>query len=1202
MTFWSFNLGIFQCFSILTSSNRQLHTFHDAISIIKGYFSKMSVSTAVKPSESPHVSPGENSSRSSRAKNKLAKTPSSPCVLPILEGGKPQTDEIRRELMDSSGRSDILDRDKTFLTGMNDFIPEDILNSLTQHPVPPSREQLGPSSKHKKLKPLEITPPARRRPANVWNFPRGREKLKHLAEQPPCVCGAGRDISFLYDATVPDKRVLDSAGKQLVMSGPDGIKMSPGDKYLERAEKSRESEKDAMEVRSQIPNSLIPSEYHIVKNPGVMGLEFQEDKYTTYVHGHEDHLTVFPSMKPTGRQEVLKLKHAMDSMLARAGVDDEGRELSGPTQIHNLLELVKKEQNIYNVAFNEIIRQVTVECAERGELLANLRKRYADLLDRIPRQVKSLHQEVIAQRALDRRLTEELVRFKASISSLTSELASVKAHDREVTQQAKYAQEELHEALEESDKNASLISEYHDLYELQRKRLEDLVGKLTEERDLWSSAAYTLSLKVTDKHSLNTAKKLHLCEKAWAKLSRHFAIFLSEKDSIQLETLTHHVQKWKELSDKFNKKLVSSEEEMKIRLERLIGQLHRWKKEFLKIVNYDNGSVRPPDEQFIKNLSEDLKSWEETLNQEAEHFTGETLLSREDELYQMNREVDGWTDVALKVFSRHEADDGTRWLQHEVMSQLNQEVDRLHQQYHVRIIGENGVAKGIIDLVNPIETWGNKLNTVLNGGDMLLDADWIRLSDQVREEWADHLTETLALIGSTQKEGARLSGEEENPVNVEEVFKNTVKWLSATTNGIDNEDAKVVERVTQLHSAMIRWMITVLLRLTPDMEDKELEEINKETDDQEVDASLGGGEILLQAIPEEICSRAQRLFEELRKFSGLLAKCCSDLVIDLMQEKRDQGDEHADMDFKDLKRLSVECEGWIRTARLLIQDVMGEDFVFEDVSANTKRGADRAVSTDSKVTETEAEDSDTKQIEKVEEAEPVKEAEKQDADKHGAVLEVQEDSAKEQAPVETTDTSDVTGPAVDTSEETKGDESGKGPDEALLVEGPDQEQDASRMHVLGHDDNIRTKSLEELPPDQELELLTVPEGEGQLPARSPSPDTKKALEALAAVERLQAQLLETEERAQAAEERAIQAETDLKQALEKIRALERSASRASATSAGESQTPADRPVSTSMSKRPTSQASTAQAQTPQPPRTASQQSTRPSTRASTKKK
>ena len=62
-------------------------------------------------------------------------------------------------------------------------------------------------------------------------------------------------------------------------------------------------------------------------------------------------------------------------------------------------------------------------------------------------------------------------------------------------------------------------------------------------------------------------------------------------------------------------------------------------------------------------------------------------------------------DVVFQVFSRHQSQDGTRWPQHEVMLQLNAEVDRLQQQYHVRIIGENGVAKGIIDLVNPVETW-----------------------------------------------------------------------------------------------------------------------------------------------------------------------------------------------------------------------------------------------------------------------------------------------------------------------------------------------------------------------------------------------------------------------------------------------------------------------------------------------------------------
>ena len=83
---------------------------------------------------------------------------------------------------------------------------------------------------------------------------------------------------------------------------------------------------------------------------------------------------------------------------------------------------------------------------------------------------------------------------------------------------------------------------------------------------------------------------------------------------------------------------------------------------------------------------------------------------------------------------------------------------------------------------------------------MLLDSDWIRLSNLLREDWIDHLTASLALIGSTQRDSARLSGPANNAVNVEEVFKKTVKWLSATTNGIDNEDAKIVGRVSSLCS------------------------------------------------------------------------------------------------------------------------------------------------------------------------------------------------------------------------------------------------------------------------------------------------------------------------------------------------------------------------------------------------------------------
>ena len=49
----------------------------------------------------------------------------------------------------------------------------------------------------------------------------------------------------------------------------------------------------------------------------------------------------------------------------------------------------------------------------------------------------------MAQRALDRRLTEELVRFKNKITTLTKELDIVRAHDQEATKQAKEGQDKV---------------------------------------------------------------------------------------------------------------------------------------------------------------------------------------------------------------------------------------------------------------------------------------------------------------------------------------------------------------------------------------------------------------------------------------------------------------------------------------------------------------------------------------------------------------------------------------------------------------------------------------------------------------------------------------------------------------------------------------------------------------------------------------
>ena len=55
---------------------------------------------------------------------------------------------------------------------------------------------------------------------------------------------------------------------------------------------------------------------------------------------------------------------------------------------------------------------------------------------------------------------------------MTEELSALKKHDSEITNEAEKSKEELRFALTEAAKNSSVLNEYHQLYELQRVRLE----------------------------------------------------------------------------------------------------------------------------------------------------------------------------------------------------------------------------------------------------------------------------------------------------------------------------------------------------------------------------------------------------------------------------------------------------------------------------------------------------------------------------------------------------------------------------------------------------------------------------------------------------------------------------------------------------------------------------------------------------------
>lgn len=970
-----------------------------------------------------------------------------------------------------------IDKTKPLPTSLqSEFIPEEILSALTQLPGPSVKEKLGTPSRVKNGT-QQNQGKSKGMAANLWHYPHQRKKFQHLTDQPVSLKGAGRDISFLYDVALVEPPLSKTNSKD-----PSSIRM-----------KERPKE-EAMVVS----DTLIPSEYHIVKSKGVQHLEFQDDKYTTNLVDDDQNMVKFPSMNPTSRYEVLQLKEALDAMLVKSGVKDEEVEVKGPTQMHNLLEVIKKEQNIYNVIFHELIRQVTVECVERGELLARVRELYNQLLDKVPRQIKSLHQEVMAQRALDRRLTEELFRFKSSIAQLTNELSDVKEHDKVVTSQAQQAQDQLARALAEAEKNASLLNEYHELYELQRKRLEAHVTNLATEREQWSNASYSLAIKVTEANSLATARRLHVSEKAWSKLANHFTVVLSDRDTEQLSHLQGFIARHRELVIKFDESLQADDQKSHERLTQVRLGIEKWIEHFEGAIvasEHVHTVVSVPSVEMIQSMYDDMRLWQQILNKEVEKFGGDVLLTREDSLEQIQKQVDSWTETALQVFNRHKPNDGSENPNQEKlenMISLTQECQKLHKQYQIRVNGENGTARGFINVQNSIESWDTKLNTILNGGPMPLEAEWSRLYELFLE-WVHTIEEVDFLIGTTKKEEEKAEAYPQLDKDI--VFQDAQKWLSNTINGIDSQDSKLVEQVSVLHAEMVHWMIQVLLRLAPNPIDSPQEII-----DSCMSTAMSYAEIR---------EKAATLFDHLTSFSNYITSCCANIVAEEVQRRQDEGDEDFDHEFRDLKKLKSECADWIHTATILMEELK-----------NYELAKLQGTATPFSVTAIGEETRDV--------------GDEQDMPPVESRVEL---VGEELTPVPSTEPSKQT-PAPETIPQTPAmapTRETSATAQTRATSSASQVINMNEMQVLGHDQNVWTQSLEEPTQPPKSAGLSVAEG-----SRSPNtPDTNKAYEALAAVQTLQTKLLASEEKCQELEERNTQLEDELLQTQEKLRALER---------------------------------------------------------------
>ncbi|XP_013376649.1 PREDICTED: axonemal dynein light chain domain-containing protein 1 isoform X3 [Chinchilla lanigera] len=728
----------------------------------------------------------------------LPKT-SSPLSSPAsYDGTKSKVSAVKetRGLPEIREKKNMVDRSKPLPTSLqNEFIPEEVLLSLTcATSAGPCPENLLPP---KKVKTPKGTLP--RAVDHVWQHPIQRNKFKYLIDHPVSLTGAARDISFLYDV----RYVKGETRENAVCPPHKGHSLQSRDDH--------DKHDGVLVPHKRLTDTLIPEEFHIVSSTGVSGLECYDDKYTTLLTDSENRLLLFPSMKPNRRVEVAQLNEVMDTMLERAGV--ENQEYVGPTKMHQLLHMLKKEQTIYNTVFHELIRQVSVDCADRGQLLSKIRERYVQMLDQIARQMIEFYKDLVTQRVMDQRILEELYNFKSVIEELTRELCLVRSHDMKLTKEAEKAHKDLAQAVLDAEKNARIVEEYHDLYTLQRRRAEADIKQLMEERDIWSSATYELALKVIERNGVILAKRLYLNEKIWNKYTKHFIKLLSNKDTADLALLEKLTRKWQNLLNKFKQDVEQTEEEIKKKLQIVKGGLIKWQ-EFYANKEKD---VPPPEKEGIFDLVvSDLKQWQRELSNEKENFTGDLLISKYDTLKIIRHLQESWVDIGTGILGRHKSVEGEMPAEQQYLMEMMKNMGRLYRDYEIRINGDNGVSKIIASLIGSLEFCSFKLENLSEHSETHLE-EWDGVNEKINE-MKSQLDSLLSILVTA----SQCKDTESGLALQAHIFNMIRQWLLNIGNEINNSNTEL-----QRHKECYEWIKTCS-HLLSELKDKKMKLLTNE--------------------------------------------------------------------------------------------------------------------------------------------------------------------------------------------------------------------------------------------------------------------------------------------------------------------------------------------------------------------------------------
>ena len=449
----------------------------------------------------------------------------------------------------------------------------------------------------------------------------------------------------------------------------------------------------------------------------------------------------------------------VDEEGATGGVIDGGLERRGryPSEMHELLDVARREQEVYGIVFHEIIRQVTIECYERGRLLSDVRDYYQKLFDRIPRAVRDVHDALVAQRTISQELMHEVVVSRARMAKLEEQIKKAERTIEKHTVLAEDRRVELERLTKTNEELSGALEEYSTVSSVQRQRYEQEVKVLGTELGEWKQASMLMtSGAVSQLGSMQMRlRELELYRTKWSVKLLTGVRVCSRIMHQCVRGLQQLHEKWTSVGIVLWDTVHNADKDLHKQLTLVGHDLGIWVEKLMSVSEFHatlgddaSGGLRHLGgaeiaAQDVVCLTRDVAAWSQLMTKTGSGFGGDRVVEL---LGQLNAAADAYRpfDTAFRHIAAAFPTRFGQYLKPYLL--VADKIESVIKELNVRITGANGIALTSSVLEAKLEKMQFDLDPVLSAA-ISLAPDRVErvLSDlmEVREAF-DGITTTLS--------------------------------------------------------------------------------------------------------------------------------------------------------------------------------------------------------------------------------------------------------------------------------------------------------------------------------------------------------------------------------------------------------------------------------------------------------------------------